>query len=251
LKSQPGPTRIDNAAGAWAPDAAAPLGLEDIGGLPNPLSLAAYQTYLGAVGSRGSSLYNFLNVQFVIADKGQPPGDATFVPVFDQDPALDVYLNTQARPRVSLIYTATVVANGEAAFAAIHARGFNLEQQAVVEGGPALSGGPSAGAYNLFYQSYAPEAVSVVAITPSPAYVVLSDVWYPGWRAWVDGVEVPIYRTNFAFRGIYLAAPGEHTITLRFDPLSWKLGGAVTLATLAALAITAWPRIARKGDLDH
>jgi hypothetical protein len=228
--------RIDNAAGGWAPDAAAPLGLEDIGGLSNPLSLAAYQTYLGAVGSRGSSLYNFLNVQFVIADKGQPPGDATFVPVFDQDPSLDVYMNTEARPRVSLIYTAAVVSNGEVAFAAIHAAGFDQAQQAVVEGGPALSGGPPSGATNLYYESYAPEAVSVVALTPAPAYVVFSDVWYPGWRAWVDGAEVPIYRTNFAFRGIYLAAAGQHTITLRYDPWSWKLGGAVSLATLVILA---------------
>jgi hypothetical protein len=235
LQAQPGPTRIDNASGAWSPDAAAMLGLEDINGLSNPLSLAAYQTYLGAVGSRGSSLYNFLNVQFVIADKGQPPGDATFVPVFDEDPALDVYLNTQARARVSLIYTVTAVPNGEAAFPALHAPGFNLEQQAVVEGGPAISGGSPVGETNVYYQSYAPEAMSVVAVTPAPAYLVFSDVWYPGWRAWVDGVETPIYRTNFAFRGIYLAAPGSHSVTLRFDPWSWKLGGAITLATLAAL----------------
>jgi hypothetical protein len=247
LQAQPGPTRIDNAASAWAPDAAATLGLEDINGLSNPLALAAYQTYLGAVGSRGSSLYNFLNVQFVIADKGQPPGDATFVPVFNEDPALDVYLNTQARARVSLVYSVTVVPNGEAAFSALYASGFSAEQQAVVENGPALASSlPLTGETNVFYQSYAPEAVSVVAVTPVPAYLVFSDVWYPGWRAWVDGAEVPIYRTNFAFRGIYLDKPGSYTVTLRFDPWTWKLGGAITLATVLVLAGVGWARRARK-----
>ncbi len=240
LRAQPGPTRIDNAAGAWAPDAAAPLGLEDIGGLSNPLSLAAYQTYLGAVGSRGSPLYNFLNVQFVVADKGQPPGDATFVPVFDEDPALDVYLNTQARPRVSLIYTATVAPDGEAAFKALHTAGFDLQQQAIVEDGPPLAGGAPSGDSNLNYTDYGPEHFSVEALTPAPAYLVFSEVWYPGWRAWVDGVETPVYRANFAFRAVYLAAPGRHAVTLRFDPWSWKIGLAITLLTLAGLAGAGW-----------
>ncbi len=236
LKAQLGPTRIDNAAGAWAPDAAASLGLEDIGGLSNPLSLAAYQTYLGAVGSRGSPLYNFLNVQFVVADKGQPPGDATFVPVFDEDPALDVYLNTQARPRVSLIYTATVAPDGEAAFGALFAPGFDPAQQVVIERGPPVSGGAPSGDSNLNYTDYAPEHFSVEALTPAPAYLVFSEVWYPGWRAWVDGVETPVYRANFAFRAVYLAEPGRHTVTVRYDPSSWKIGLAITLVTLAALA---------------
>jgi hypothetical protein len=235
LESQPGPTRIDNASGAWAPDAAAPLGLEDINGLSNPLSLAAYQTYLGAVGSRGSPLYNFLNVQFVVADKGQPPGDATLVPVFSDDPAVDVYLNTKAMPRVSLVYSATVVADGPTAFGAIHTPGFDPAQAVVVENGPALTGGRPEGASNLYYTAYAPEADSVVAVTPAPAYLVFSEVWYPGWRVWVDGVEAPIYRADFAFRGVWLPSPGTHTVEMRYDPWSWKVGGAVSLATLIAL----------------
>ena len=56
LQSLPGPARLENVAAAWTPDAAARLGLEDIGGISNPLALAAYSTYLGAVGSRGTPL---------------------------------------------------------------------------------------------------------------------------------------------------------------------------------------------------
>ena len=240
LQAQPGPTRMDNASGVWAPSAAARYGLEDVNGTNHALVLAAYETYLGAVGARGSPQYNFLNAQFVVADKGQPPGDSTFVPVFNEDPAVDIYLNTGAMPRVSLVYSATVVPNGEAAFSAVHAPGFDPLFGVVVtrEGDrtpPAGTAATPAGGSNLYYLSYAPESFSVVAQTPAPAYLVFSEVWYPGWRAWVDGAEVPIFRANFAFRGVYLRRPGEHTVVMRFDPVSWKIGLSMTLLTLVAI----------------
>jgi hypothetical protein len=255
LREQPGPVRIDNAAGAWSPDAAARFGLEDVGGLSNPLALAAYQTYLGAVGPRGSPLYNFLNAQFVIAPKGQPPGTNAFVPVFADDPELDVYLNTLAQPRVRLVHAAQVVSGGEAAFGALFAPGFHPEQSVILDSTavprppPALPSTPPAGESNLFYTGYAPEAHALVARTAGPAYLVFSEVWYPGWRAWVNGVEAPIYRANFAFRALYLPAAGEHLVEMRFDPAAWKLGLAINLLTLLALAAWAISRLTRRRSL--
>ena len=244
LQAQPGPLRIDNAAAAWPPDAAARLGLEDIGGISNPLALAAYQTYAGGVGSRGAPLYNFLNAQFVLANKGDPPGDSSLVPVFDADPALDVYLNTNAQPRIHLVYRSQSVSGGAQAFGALHAPGFDPATAVVLDAAglastPAIldgSGAAVAGERNLFYTDNAPEHAAVVVQTPAPAYLVLSEVWYPGWRAWVDGVEVPIYQADLAFRAIYLPAAGQHTVTLRFDPVLWKIGLSVTLATSLLLA---------------
>jgi hypothetical protein len=256
LLVQPGPVRMDTAASAWSPDAAARFGLEDIGGISNPLALAAYDTYRGAVGSRGSPLYNFLNAQFVIADKGVPPGDSRFVPVFADDPAVDVYLNTVAQPRVRLVYQAEVVDVGEAAFGAIHAPAFDPERSVVLDASdarprpPDLTGGAPAGESNLFYTAYAPEAFTVVAQAPGPAYLVFSEVWYPGWRAWIDGTEVPIYKANFAFRAVYLPAAGEHVIEMRFDPLTWKVGLGITMLTLALCAASGlrWLRARRQAS---
>jgi hypothetical protein len=245
LHAQAGPMRIDNAAAAWAPDAAARLGLEDIGGISNPLSLAAYQTYAGAVGARGTPLYNFLNAQFVLADKGKPPGDSSLVPVLDADPALDVYLNTNAQPRIHLIYQSRTVNGGAEAFGAIHAPQFDPSVAVVLDAAdgtppPVLdgSGARATGERNLFYTDYAPERYTVVAQTPARSYLVFSEVWYPGWRAWVDGVEVPVFQADLAFRAVFLPGAGQHTVTMRFDPAIWKLGLAVTLTTIALLG--AW-----------
>jgi hypothetical protein len=247
LRAQPGPVRIDNAAGAWSPDAAARFGLEDSGGLHNPLALAAYDTYRGAVGSRGSPLYNFLNIQFVISDKGQPPGDSSFVPVFNEDPTVDVYLNTRAQPRVRLVHAMQPVASGEAAFGLIHAPDFDPEAQVVIDTSrvgppPALDSSTAAGASNLYYLDYQPEQFTLVAETAAPAYLVLSEVWYPGWRATLDGAEVPVYLANFAFRAVHIPAAGTHTLTMRFDPASWKLGLAVS--TLTWLGLATWAVLA-------
>jgi len=64
-------------------------------------------------------------------------------------------------------------------------------------------------------------------------YVVLSDAYYPGWRAWVDGKPATIYIANGAFRAVRVG-PGEHDVEMRFEPGSFRLG---LFATLLAAAI--------------
>ncbi|NTU65373.1 MAG: YfhO family protein, partial [Chloroflexi bacterium] len=130
-----GTFRIENASKAWQPDAALMHRLNDIGGIFNPLGLASYETYRGGMGDRGSPLYNFLGAKYVLANKDQPPGDASFVPVFNGDPQIDVYLNTQALPRAQLIDRALIVQSGEEAWQTIHAAEFDPSKEVVIENG--------------------------------------------------------------------------------------------------------------------
>lgn len=55
------------------------------------------------------------------------------------------------------------------------------------------------------------------------------------WKAYVDGKRVPIYPTDLAIRSVFVPA-GEHEVKFVFSPGSFKLGAAITLASLAALA---------------
>jgi len=56
-------------------------------------------------------------------------------------------------------------------------------------------------------------------------------VYYPaGWKAYVDGEEVPIYRANYLFRAVPVPA-GEHTVTLRFEPESHRIGLIISWIT--------------------
>ena len=68
----------------------------------------------------------------------------------------------------------------------------------------------------------------MVVNTPEPAYLLLAEVCYPGWQAFIDGTPAPIYRANTAFRAVYLPEPGEHTVLLAFRPPSVIVGLALT-----------------------
>jgi len=241
LRRDGDPFRIDSEpAPAWQPDAGAMHAIADIRGIFNPLGLAAYNTYLGGMGPRGSALYNFLNVKYVLAEKGKAPGDARFVLAFDGDPQIDVYRNTVALPRAMLIYKSIPVTSGEQAWAAIHQPGFDPSREAVVEGGPVLNGTPSGGA--LTVRRLDANDIELDATTPVPAYVVLSQVYYPGWCAEVDGRAAKILPANFTFRAVYLEL-GTHRVRMFFQPASWMLGLAISVATWCGLL---WVVVSRK-----
>jgi len=64
-----------------------------------------------------------------------------------------------------------------------------------------------------------------------PAVLVLSQTYYPGWKATVDGQEVPVFPANLALTGIPLPA-GVHNVRFVFQPLSFKVGAALTLVSV-------------------
>ena len=76
----------------------------------------------------------------------------------------------------------------------------------------------------------------------APAYLVTSEVNYPGWRAFIDGQPEPLYYANIAFRGLPVPA-GRHIVAMRFQPTILWQGAALSLvssAGLAALSLVNW-----------
>jgi hypothetical protein len=69
-------------------------------------------------------------------------------------------------------------------------------------------------------------------------YLVLSDVWFPGWVCRVDGREVPVYRAYHAFRAAALPA-GATAAVFTFEPRSYRVGWWVSCAALIGLAVLA------------
>ena len=68
--------------------------------------------------------------------------------------------------------------------------------------------------------------------------LVFSEVFDPGWRAFVDGKPVPVHLVNHVLRGIPLAA-GAHDIELRYQTPALLLGLAITAGTIAVLLTAA------------
>jgi len=93
-------------------------------------------------------------------------------------------------------------------------------------------------------ERYEPQDIVIRVVAPADGFLVLSDAYYPGWHAFVDGDERPLLRGDLLFRVVPVPA-GLHTVHLRFNPSSLQLGMAVSALALAvafaALAIAVWP----------
>ena len=88
---------------------------------------------------------------------------------------------------------------------------------------------------------YEPEFVGIDARTDTGGVLVLTDTWYPGWEATVDGEPVPVLEVDHALRGVALP-PGSHRVEFRFRPLSFVMGAWTSVATLAGLGLWAGRR---------
>ncbi len=103
---------------------------------------------------------------------------------------------------------------------------------------PAQPAGP-AGTARLVAET--PTGLVIAVAASRPALLVVTDLDYPGWQATVDGLPAPIYRANYLFRAVPVP-PGAHTVVMRFDPLSVRVGLAASLLTLlgALVLLRAW-----------
>lgn len=93
--------------------------------------------------------------------------------------------------------------------------------------------------------AYSDTGVSLSVSAPQAAYLILSDAWYPGWRATVNGDPTPIQRANLVFRALPVPA-GDSSVIFSFEPRLWRaalyIGCALWLITLVAALKPAWMR---------
>jgi hypothetical protein len=79
-----------------------------------------------------------------------------------------------------------------------------------------------------------PCRVEVKAHAPGGCFLVFGDVYYPGWRATIDGRPAEVHQTDYVLRGV-VVPPGDHVIEFRFRPASFYLGLAVSALAAALL----------------
>jgi hypothetical protein len=68
-----------------------------------------------------------------------------------------------------------------------------------------------------------------------PCYLVMSEIWYPGWAASLDGREREVICGNYMFR-VVAVEEGNHGVTLFFISRTFRAGGAISLVTLITAA---------------
>jgi uncharacterized membrane protein YfhO len=98
---------------------------------------------------------------------------------------------------------------------------------------------------------YEPNSIEVSTQASLRSLLVLSETYYPGWKAWLDDQPTPIYPTDIALRGVIVPA-GTHRVRLEFRPSILSISLGISLATAILLAISAfvYRRRARRIQLN-
>jgi len=240
LKNDPEYYRIDTRTevwDVWQPDLSLLHGIFDVWGIHNPLVLADYHRYWEGLGSRSTPLYDFLNAKYVVGHKDVVLDWERFELAFDADPTVNIYRNTQVLPRAFVVHKSWSVPDQEQAFTAIHRTDFDPATMVVVEDGSTLTAA-TPGTSEARIESYSNNEIRLQASTSIPGYLVMSEVYYPGWKAEVDGHPADLQRANYAFRAVLLS-PGAHQVRIYFQPATWKAGMLCSLFTWVMLAVVA------------
>ncbi|MBI4496502.1 MAG: YfhO family protein [Chloroflexi bacterium] len=155
-------------------------------------------------------------------------------------------------PRAYRIDQAGMVAVSDraAALALLQEGRVDLRRQVVLEGGPATAvPGPrpaSSGPGQATITAYGAHRVVVQTTGEGPGVLVLTDSFYPGWRATVDGQPAAVYAAHVAFRGVPVPA-GEHTVVFEYAPRSLALGlGMSALSLASVVGLGCWALFRRR-----
>jgi uncharacterized membrane protein YfhO len=78
--------------------------------------------------------------------------------------------------------------------------------------------------------------ISAEVSSKAASFINFSQNYYPGWKAYVNGRQVPVHMVNGLIQGIEVPA-GDSTVEFKFQPASIYIGGAISLATLLVLLL--------------
>ncbi|GIW10194.1 MAG: hypothetical protein KatS3mg061_1251 [Dehalococcoidia bacterium] len=243
-KTQPGdqyrPTEIQkylqhNAAnGRTANDWQYPLnygdvfGIRDINGA-SPLVVERYRQLLNA--EPRERVWQLLNVRyFVTWQGGYPNGEKISVERMGERD-VNLYVLPEPLPRAYVVHTAEVIPEDSRALRTLLSPNFDPGQQAILDRPPAIVPSGRQARSPATVRDLAPDRLEVETTLTEPGILVLAEVYYPGWRATVNGQPAEILRTQYTLRGVALPA-GSHRVEFVFDPLAVKLGLAISAATL-------------------
>jgi len=194
------------------------------------------------------NLLDMLNVKYVLS--AEPIDIPGFTLVREGAGTNKLYENRNWLPRAFMVKNYQVL-EGEQEFArAFHESEFSLRQTVLLEVIPdrflTLKKQPAVPTLSPAVKivKYENNRIVLDVSTPQAALLFMSEAYYPGWHAYVDGREEEILRADYVFRTIPVG-PGSHRIEVVYQPLSFKIGLAVSLLTIFLL-IAGWMIWARR-----
>lgn len=165
-------------------------------------------------------MYDMLNVKFWTVTN-------------EEQRALSLVPRAGYLPRASMVYEFRVAADERDLVSILNSESFDPRQTAVLEIDPGRQLPPLTGTpvWKAEIREYSNNAILIDVATDHDGMLVLSEIHYPGWKAYVDGTETGVYRTNYNLRGVFVPR-GSHRVEVRFQPDTVARGTWISLASL-------------------
>lgn len=237
-------------------NSAMPFGIQDIRGYDSIIA-KQYVEYMQLLAPQDELLYNriatfydyaplrsplvdLLNVKYILTTRPVPFADYPLV----YDGEIKIYQNPNVLPRAFLVNQARVFSSRAELLQELPK--IDPVRQVWLETPPRSLLSEGEGSLPLpQFEKYTGSEVIFKTNATQPAYLILTDTWFPGWIGQVDGQDVEIYRADGNFRAVQVPA-GEHTVRFKYSPIAFRVGSVLTLlaviAVLLALVALVWQR---------
>ena len=228
-----------------------------------------YKAFTGAPSISATNLIDLYGIKYIISVT-PIEGDSRFEMVYARieglqgkredllkDNTIKLYKNRSPLPRAWLVRDFEVL-DSKTILSRMTSKGFHPDREVLLEekpkwGGEAIGGrrGPPLRKTNDVGEplSGLPQKVEIIyeknnrlqflVKSKEDSLLVLSDTYYPGWKAFVDGTPQKIYQADYAFRAVPLGAE-THRVEFIYDPMSFKLGAGVTLLGILGCIGMGW-----------
>jgi hypothetical protein len=150
--------------------------------------------------------------------------------VYDKE--IKIYKNTEVFPRAFVVHNAEVIKNEQEILDKLDSSDFDLRNSIIIEKDATIGFKNEKMIDNstVNITQYEFNSISINANLENDGFLVLSDSYYPGWKAYVDNKETEIYKADYLLKAVYLSR-GTHVVEFKYEPLSFKIGFFLSVVT--------------------
>ena len=195
------------------------------------LGINNYQVVLSQLFKQGynSKLINLLNVKYLISDRMINNQNWKFIKSTNY--GINLYENKNILPRALFLKQVKYFQTNEEALHYISGSGFQPGKEIVfISKNQSLAIGNDDRKTQVNITRYEPGKIYLSVKNTSSGWLLLTETYYPGWKAFVNGKETEIKKADYSFQSVYLDKTGENqTVKFVYDPMSFKIGAVLSV----------------------
>lgn len=204
----------------------------------------------GFVDKEDSHLIDLVNTKYLLVHKtnkeGKPdPGgevnnkyklNEKYKTVFE-DKSVAILESNKVLPRAFVVYQWETISSKKEILNELLNPEFPIDQKILLSESADIYPPDASGSYTLSYDKYSEQESIIRVKTNKEAMIFVSDLYYPGWKAYIDGLQTEIYKANFAFRAISIPE-GTHTLRMIYQPESFFIGLKLSALSLIFIILS-------------